>query len=106
MMQVDENGDYAVSHFHPLKTFRDCSLMQVRIETGRTHQIRVHALHCGHPLIGDNKYGDKALNRRFRQAGLKRLFLHAQRLYLPLVTPINIEAPLDEELSTFLESLS
>lgn len=105
MIQIDQDGDYAVSHFHPLEVFADCSLMQVRIETGRTHQIRVHALHCGHPLIGDSKYGDKNINQTFRQAGLKRLFLHAQRLYLPLATPITIEAPLSEELAAFLNHL-
>ena len=109
MVEVDKNGGRAISHFHPLAVFEhndlDCSLMQVRIETGRTHQIRVHALSCGHPLAGDSKYGDKAANRQFREAGLKRLFLHAQSLYLPLDTPITIEASLSDELTAFLDKL-
>ncbi|HEB82921.1 MAG TPA: RluA family pseudouridine synthase [Gammaproteobacteria bacterium] len=109
MVEVDKNGDRAISHFHPLEVFEhndlDCSLMQIRIETGRTHQIRVHALSCGHPLAGDSKYGDKVANRQFREAGLKRLFLHAQSLYLPLDTPISIEAPLSDELTAFLDNL-
>jgi 23S rRNA pseudouridine955/2504/2580 synthase len=110
MMQADEHGDRAISHFEPLEIFesgiiRPCSLMKVTIETGRTHQIRVHALHSGHAIIGDSKYGDKESNRYFRELGLKRLFLHAQQLYLPLPDPIHIEAPLSAELESFLRQL-
>lgn len=106
MMQVDKHGDRAVSHFSMIKHFTDCSLMQVRIETGRTHQIRVHAAHTGHPIIGDSKYGDKSVNRQFRELGLNRLFLHAQRLYLPLADPITVEAALSEELTSLLTKLT
>lgn len=110
MMQTDEHGDRAISHFEPLEIFergitRPCSLMRVTIETGRTHQIRVHARHSGHAIIGDSKYGDKESNRYFRELGLKRLFLHAKQLYLPLPDPINIEAPLSAELESFLRQL-
>ena len=110
MMQADDSGDRAVSHFEPLEIFdsgitRPCSLMKVKIETGRTHQIRVHAQHCGHAIIGDTKYGNKECNRYFRDLGLKRLFLHAQQLYLPLADPILIEAPLSDELDSFLQQL-
>jgi 23S rRNA pseudouridine955/2504/2580 synthase len=79
--------------------------MKVTIDTGRTHQIRVHAQHCGHAIIGDSKYGDKEANRYFREMGLKRLFLHAERLYLPLTDPITIEAPLSDELDLLLQKL-
>lgn len=102
MMQVDHDGDRAISHFEPIAVCDDCSLMKVDIETGRTHQIRVHAAHMGHAIIGDSKYGDKQCNRDFRELGLKRLFLHASRLYLPLDEPITIEAPLSEELESVL----
>ncbi|MBT8119029.1 MAG: RluA family pseudouridine synthase [Gammaproteobacteria bacterium] len=110
MMQADDSGDRAISHFDPLQIFdsgitRPCSLMKVTIETGRTHQIRVHAQHSGHAIIGDTKYGDKECNRYFRELGLKRLFLHAQQLYLPLADPILIEAPLSDELDSFLQQL-
>jgi 23S rRNA pseudouridine955/2504/2580 synthase len=110
MMQADDLGDRALSHFEPLEIFdkgmtRPCSLMKVTIETGRTHQIRVHAKHSGHAIIGDTKYGDKEANRYFRELGLKRLFLHAQQLYLPLADPIEINAPLTDELESFLQRL-
>jgi 23S rRNA pseudouridine955/2504/2580 synthase len=109
VMQADVSGDRAISHFEPLEIFDlgdfKCSLLKVTIETGRTHQIRVHAQDSGHPIIGDSKYGDKAANRHFRELGLKRLFLHAQQLYLPLADPIKIVAPISDDLATFLERL-
>ena len=105
MMQADADGDRAISHFKPITHFHGCTLMKVIIDTGRTHQIRVHASHTGHPIVGDSKYGDKECNQRFRKLGLKRLFLHAQRLYLPLTEPITIEAPVSEELENLLQRL-
>lgn len=105
MMQADASGDFAVSHFEPLEIFSNCSLMKITIETGRTHQIRVHALYTGHPVVGDSKYGDKTGNRFFRELGLKRLFLHARQLYLPLADPITIEAPLSDDLNSVLDKL-
>ena len=56
------------------------SLLEVTIKTGRTHQIRVHLASSGHPIAGDDKYGDFALNRALQKHGLKRMFLHAWRL--------------------------
>ncbi len=56
------------------------SLLAVTIKTGRTHQIRVHLASSGHPIAGDDKYGDFERNRAFQKAGLKRMFLHAWRL--------------------------
>jgi len=110
IMQADESGDRAISHFEPLEIFQldntnKCSLMKITIETGRTHQIRVHALHSGFPIIGDSKYGNKTANRYFRELGLKRLFLHAKQLYLPLTDPITINAPLSHDLESLLNKL-
>lgn len=105
MMQADESGDTAISHFEPVEVFDNCSLMKITIDTGRTHQIRAHASYTGHPVIGDSKYGNKASNRYFRELGLKRLFLHAQQLYLPLTDPIKIQAPLSDELEAVLQKL-
>ncbi len=105
IMQVDKSGDRAISHFEPIEIFQNCSLMKVTIETGRTHQIRVHAQHCEHPIIGDSKYGDKQANQAFRKLGLKRLFLHAKKLYLPLDTEITIEAPLSDDIEKLLQHL-
>ena len=65
------------------------SLLEVTIKTGRTHQIRVHLSHSGHPIVGDDKYGDFELNRRMLRAGLKRMFLHAWRL--GLAHPVSAE---------------
>ena len=56
------------------------SLLEVTIKTGRTHQIRVHLAHHGHPIIGDDKYGDFDLNKALVKAGMKRMYLHAWRL--------------------------
>lgn len=84
------------------------SLMDVKLETGRTHQIRVHALAQEHPLAGDERYGDEALNKRYKSLGLKRLFLHAH--YLAFTHPrsgeeVAVSAPLPSELSGFLDGL-
>jgi len=110
IMQVDESGDRAISHFEPMEIFETdssapCSLMKVTIDTGRTHQIRVHAQYSGHSIIGDSKYGNKVVNQRFRKMGLKRLFLHAKKLYLPLADPIKLQAPLSDDLEQLLKKL-
>lgn len=80
MVVEDEHGKTAISHFTTLATFAEASELSIRIDTGRTHQIRVHCCGSGHPVIGDNKYGDKAANHRFKQLGLSRMFLHAEHL--------------------------
>lgn len=61
---------------------QDCSLLAVTIKTGRTHQIRVHLSHAGHPIVGDDKYGDFELNKSLAKMGMKRMFLHAWQLVL------------------------
>nr|WP_254067968.1 RluA family pseudouridine synthase [Acidovorax sp. SRB_14] len=64
----------------PLQGLPAMSLLEVTIKTGRTHQIRVHLASSGHPIAGDDKYGDFDLNKRLQKSGLKRMFLHAWRL--------------------------
>lgn len=105
IMQIDPSGDRAISHFEPIEIFQNCSLMKVVIETGRTHQIRVHAQHCEHPIIGDTKYGNKKTNQTFRELNFKRLFLHAKKLYLPLDDVITIEADLSDDIEALLHYL-
>ena len=82
---VAAGGKASVSTFRPVQFFgRTATLMEVTLETGRTHQIRVHAAHAGHPVAGDEKYGDAAFNDAMRALGLKRMFLHAQQRQLPV----------------------
>lgn len=105
MVEVAEDGKEAVTHFVPLQQYSGICLVEVELETGRTHQIRVHAAHIGHPVAGDRKYGDKDANRRFREQGLTRLFLHAHRLDFSLPgrsEVLQIHAPLSTELQEFL----
>ena len=108
MVEVLEDGKPARTRFDPVSLFKPASLLEARIETGRTHQIRVHAAHVGHPLAGDDKYGDAGFNRLMaEQYGLRRLFLHAHSLSLPLGgREIAVSAPLDDELKTVLSRLS
>ena len=77
---VREDGIRAVTRVRALKKSADFSLLEVRLLTGRTHQIRVHLAHAGHPVLGDDKYGDFELNRRLEKEGMRRLLLHASRL--------------------------
>ncbi|QNH13084.1 RluA family pseudouridine synthase [Xanthomonas sp. SI] len=109
-VQVNASGKASLSHFRVLERRGGHSYCEVRIETGRTHQIRVHAQHLGHAVAGDDKYGDPAVNKRLReQIGLKRLFLHAASLEFTLdggKTPYLLNAPLADELAEALSRLS
>ncbi|QNH16805.1 RluA family pseudouridine synthase [Xanthomonas sp. SS] len=108
-VQVNAGGKESLSHFRVLERRSGHSYCEVRIETGRTHQIRVHAQHLGHAVAGDDKYGDPAVNKRLReQIGLKRLFLHAASLEFTLdggKTPYLLNAPLADELAEALSRL-
>jgi 23S rRNA pseudouridine955/2504/2580 synthase len=109
-VQVHDAGKPSLSHFRVLERRGGQSYCEVRIETGRTHQIRVHARHIGHPVAGDDKYGDPDVNKRLRdQVGLKRLFLHAASLEFALdagSTPYVLNAPLPGELVEVLDRLA
>ncbi len=103
---IDSDGKTAISTFKPLRRLADATLMEVNIETGRTHQIRVQAAEIGHPLLGDDKYGDFELNRQWRKRGLRRLFLHAASIALPAAPGLparRFTAPLPKELEQVLE---
>ena len=107
----DEEGEgkAAASWFRPVKAYGAGTLMEIELLTGRTHQARVHAMHVGHPIAGDDKYGDWDFNRAMRPAGLKRLFLHAARLELrhPVTGgKLEFKAPLPADLQTVLDRLS
>jgi len=93
-----------------LASMKEASLLQVLIETGRTHQIRRHLQGAGHPVAGDTRYGDFNFNRAARTRwGLRRMFLHAWKLELPhpvTGTILRLEAPLPPELKEALKALN
>jgi 23S rRNA pseudouridine955/2504/2580 synthase len=103
------SGKAAVSDFRPVQFFgRTATLMEVTLLTGRTHQIRVHAAHAGHPVAGDEKYGDEAFNAELRGLGLSRMFLHAHSLSFtwPQGAQFSINTPLPSDLKALLDALS
>jgi 23S rRNA pseudouridine955/2504/2580 synthase len=107
-VRVGEEGKEATSRFVPLNSFGQASLVEIELLTGRTHQARVHAAHLGHPIAGDDKYGDWDFNRVMRAYGLNRLALHAARLQFnhPITgSKLSFESPLAPELSAVLERI-
>ncbi len=109
-VRVHREGKIAVSEFVPLTGHRDlATLMDVSIRTGRTHQIRVHAAFAGHPVAGDDKYGDREFNARLRALGLRRMFLHAASVALRWPETgefFRAQAALPAELAAVLERLA
>lgn len=108
-VRVQADGKPAHSIVTLMRRWETMSQLGVELKTGRTHQIRVHLTHQGFPLVGDDKYGDFALNKRLaKEAGLTRMFLHAARLRFshPLTGElVAVEAPLPPELQAFLKQL-
>lgn len=108
-VRVDKSGKDALTRFSLLKHFNSASLARIETMTGRTHQIRVHASSIGHPLALDQKYGDWRFNRAMKKSGLRRLFLHAQKLSFTMPysgEQIELTAPLPYELNEYLGKLS
>jgi 23S rRNA pseudouridine955/2504/2580 synthase len=109
-VRVREDGKESVSDFRPIQFFgRMASLMEVSILTGRTHQIRVHAAYAGHPVAGDDKYGDREFNEIMRDYRLERMFLHASSISFTWPdkgTPFSVNAPLPEDLAQVIDQLS
>jgi 23S rRNA pseudouridine955/2504/2580 synthase len=109
-VRAHESGKEAVSVFKPVQFFgKKASLVEVSLETGRTHQIRVHATHAGYPLAGDEKYGETEFNEKMKIYGLSRMFLHAH--HLSFVWPdtgveFSVSAPLPAELSAVVDALN
>lgn len=105
---VSAAGKSALTEFNVVERFASASLLEARPKTGRTHQIRVHAVVAGHPIAGDEKYGDQACNRALRELGLRRLFLHAHSMAFRLPgdgEQIRVTAPLASELEAVLGRL-
>jgi 23S rRNA pseudouridine955/2504/2580 synthase len=103
MVEITPQGKPARSLFTPLEYGDRLSLLEVKLFTGRTHQIRVHAQSLGHPVAGDRKYGDSQFNQQLREAGFKRMYLHASQLAFSLGQQrYDIHAPLDDEWQSLL----
>lgn len=108
-VRASASGKRSVSEFRPLQFFgKVATFMEITLRTGRTHQIRVHARHAGHPVAGDEKYGDAAFNEELRTLGLKRMFLHAHSLGFawPKGGEFSVSTPLPPELAAVLDELS
>lgn len=108
MVEVSIEGKEALTLFRVLRRFGEfATLVEASPVTGRTHQIRVHAKHAGHPIAGDAKYGDDDFTREIRELGGKRLFLHAYALKVPMPdgSELQLEAPVDQVWEQTLERL-
>lgn len=106
----DKYGEAQVSEtiFYLKRHFSGFSLLEAQLVTGRTHQLRVQLAHLGFPIVGDDKYGDFALNKSLQKKGLKRMFLHSAETNLrhPMSgEKLKLVAPLPVELQKFIEKL-
>jgi 23S rRNA pseudouridine955/2504/2580 synthase len=106
-VEVREDGKSALTRFHLLHAYTQCSYAEVELFTGRTHQIRAHAKHIGLPLAGDVRYASRESVKRWKKRGLGRVFLHAHRLELeaPSGQRLSIDAPLPGALRKVLDGL-
>jgi 23S rRNA pseudouridine955/2504/2580 synthase len=109
-VRVAAVGKESVSIFKPVQFFGAlATLMEIDSPTGRTHQIRVHAVFAGHPLLGDDKYGDLDRNAELKRLGLRRTFLHAQSVAFEWPgsgVPFHASAPLPGDLSAVLDAIT
>ncbi|MDB6091631.1 MAG: Pseudouridine synthase [Gammaproteobacteria bacterium] len=107
-VKADASGKPSVSEFRPVQFFgKRATLMEVDLLTGRTHQIRVHAQHAGHPVAGDAKYGDETLNETMKGLGLNRMFLHAHSVSFewPQGGQFSVNTPLPPDLARVIDKL-
>lgn len=107
----DKRNDAQTSEtvFYLKQSFEGFSLLEAKLVTGRTHQLRVQLAHLGFPIVGDDKYGDFELNKQLQKKGLKRMFLHSceTKIQHPLTEErLRLIAPLPAALESFLHSLT
>lgn len=105
----NENGQYAQTIFTVVKKFAEFTLVNADLQTGRTHQIRIHCQHLGFPIAGDDKYGDFEFNKQLIKRGLKRMFLHSHHTkFIHPITGVvcNVNCPIPSELSQFIQTLN
>ena len=105
--QDDEKAQKAITHYRVKQHYEGYDLVKIKLETGRMHQIRAHFASIGHPLLGDTRYGDFALNREVKkQFGLNRLFLHSCRLEFDWKGEHKVfDCPLPKELRDVIKQL-
>ncbi len=104
----DPSGMRSITLVRVARTVGPYTLLEVTIKTGRTHQIRVHLASQGHPIAGDDKYGDFEHNKLLHKMGLKRMFLHAWQLkfqHPQSHRPVSLQAPLPPELKNFVDGI-
>lgn len=108
MAIVQENGKPATTHFKVLERFGDCTFIECRLETGRTHQIRVHMTHIGHPVVGDPKYGATRHGKVKGNFSIQGQALHSISLELTHPTTgerMTFTSPLPEDMEKILKKL-
>ncbi len=108
IVRVSRDGKEALTEFRVLDRIGNTTLVEASPKTGRTHQIRVHAQYLGHPLVGDEKYGNDDFNKAMKAHGVNRLFLHARDLRVKLngaANYLNLTCPLEPDLEAVLEGL-
>lgn len=108
LVRPDPEGKKALTLFRIKEQFSDSMLVEAVLKTGRTHQIRVHAQYLGTPILGDSKYSNDQTRQLSRQLGLKRLFLHAEKLSFEWgesAGRLRLQAPLEQPLLNILSQL-
>jgi 23S rRNA pseudouridine955/2504/2580 synthase len=107
LVEVRGDGKPSRTLFRVRQRLDGCTLVEASPITGRTHQIRVHAAHAGHPIAGDDKYGSAHFDRTLKEHGLHRLFLHATQIELSRESgKLRVEAPLPAELAQLIKTLA
>lgn len=107
-VSVSSEGKASHTVFRLLARWPEMSLLEAQLKTGRTHQIRVHLAHLGFPILGDEKYGEFALNKNLKRDGLKRMALHAWRMAFrhPLTAaPLECIAPVPEGIRSYIAAV-
>jgi len=108
VVRVSSEGKPSETRFKVEERFAFATLVKASPVTGRTHQIRVHTLHAGHPIAFDDRYGEREFDSQLAPTGLRRLFLHAAALTFTHPgsgETLRLEAPLDNELKRCLQAL-
>ena len=104
-MAVSQEGKESLTEYIVKKNFNKTTLVEVNIKTGRTHQIRIHSAEIGHPICGDVKYGNKAINKELRKIGLQRIFLHSSKLSFFHKKKYTFTAEIPYDLNNILDTI-